>query len=100
MQGDASCWAICEEKKCEQPRNYCLFEMLQMGAVGVTAVNGGIAAGFPLAVPKTCARSSDVVQADLRCANEKVVVEKLRLDYDIPIQYVGRHHLRFGRCLY
>lgn len=28
-----------EKKKCKQPINYCLFEMLQMvGAVGVTAV--------------------------------------------------------------
>lgn len=45
-------------------------------------------------------RDSDVVQSDLGCAHKEVVIEKLRLYYNIPIQYVGRHHLRFGRCLY
>lgn len=42
----------------------------------------------------------NIIEPNFGGAHKKVVVEELRLNHNISIQYVSRHHLRFWRCLY
>jgi len=44
--------------------------------------------------------SSDVVESHFAVADEKVAVEEVRLDDDVPVEHLGRHHLRLGGSFY